>query len=129
MSTGTALSRKTAGAVLKYRAGKGKPACCLTDRGILPGRRIIIMNESQSRRHCLKCLLSEIDEEAYRKNILRVTELMKVSERASDKVKERRLDICRSCDYLDSGTCRACGCYVELRAASRGGRCPYKKWT
>jgi tRNA(Ile)-lysidine synthase TilS/MesJ len=87
------------------------------------------MNESESRRPCLRCLLSEIDEEAYRKNILRVTELMKASEKASDQVKERRLAACRVCDYLESGTCRACGCYVELRAALKGGRCPYKKWS
>ena len=26
------------------------------------------------------------------------------------------------------GMCRACGCYVELRAAMRKNACPYEKW-
>ena len=40
----------------------------------------------------------------------------------------RRLDACKGCGFLEAGTCGACGCYVELRAASKRGRCPYKKW-
>ncbi len=85
--------------------------------------------EDKSDRHrCLRCLLQEIDEEAYKNKLLRVIRMMKDSEKASDSEQKRRLDICRECSYLDSGTCRACGCYVELRAASRSGRCPYKKW-
>lgn len=79
-------------------------------------------------KHCLRCLLQEYDEEAYMSKLKRVILLMKASERASEEETERRLGICRQCDYLERGTCRACGCYVELRAASRAGRCPYKKW-
>ena len=29
---------------------------------------------------------------------------------------------------LLSGMCRACGCFVELRAAIAANRCPYEKW-
>ena len=50
------------------------------------------------------------------------------SDRADEKVYEERLSICRLCDNLLSGTCLSCGCYVEIRAAIKKGRCPEKKW-
>ncbi len=53
--------------------------------------------EGTKERHCLRCLLEEIDPKAY-------------------------------CSYLNAGTCTACGCFVELRAALRTGHCPYRKW-
>ena len=84
--------------------------------------------KSSGREHCIKCLLQDFDQEAYMGTIRRVILLMKASERASEEENARRLSICRSCDFLDKGTCRACGCFVELRAAARYGKCPYKKW-
>ena len=30
--------------------------------------------------------------------------------------------------YLAQHMCRACGCYVQLRAAVKGQNCPYEKW-
>ncbi|HJD32696.1 MAG TPA: hypothetical protein H9912_12265 [Candidatus Eisenbergiella stercorigallinarum] len=41
---------------------------------------------------------------------------------------EERLSCCRGCGLLLSGMCRACGCFVELRAAIASNRCPYEKW-
>ncbi len=41
---------------------------------------------------------------------------------------EERLSLCKECDLLADGMCRACGCYVELRAAIRKNGCPYDKW-
>lgn len=41
---------------------------------------------------------------------------------------EKRLSLCKACDFLNAGTCLKCGCYVELRAAAKVGRCPDKKW-
>lgn len=41
---------------------------------------------------------------------------------------EQRLSRCQACDYLADGMCRACGCYVELRAAIAGNQCPYEHW-
>ena len=49
-------------------------------------------------------------------------------ERTPPDLYARRLDACKGCGFLEAGTCGACGCYVELRAASKRGRCPYKKW-
>ncbi len=48
--------------------------------------------------------------------------------RAPEEEYERRLTLCKDCEKLLQGTCLACGCYVELRAAARGGHCPKKKW-
>ena len=48
--------------------------------------------------------------------------------READNVRtELFLDICRACGQLSNGTCMGCGCLVEIRAASRGERCPFRK--
>ena len=33
-------------------------------------------------------------------------------------LRESRLSVCQDCEKLNAGTCMACGCYVELRAAA-----------
>ena len=81
-----------------------------------------------STRHCLKCLLQEINEEEDMNKIYKVISLLGKNEKALDEVNKARLDTCRSCDYLADATCTACGCYVELRAAKKDSKCPYKKW-
>ena len=58
---------------------------------------------------CRKCLLREMDKNAY-------------------MVYEDRLAVCKECKYLNEGLCGACGCFVELRAVIAVNRCPYEKW-
>lgn len=53
---------------------------------------------------------------------------IKETDRVEKERYEQRLAVCKKCDFLNAGTCGACGCYVELRAAARAGRCPYRKW-
>lgn len=53
---------------------------------------------------------------------------IKKEDRVSDAEYEHRLSVCKNCEQLLMGTCGACGCYVELRAVARAGRCPHKKW-
>lgn len=77
---------------------------------------------------CLKCLLQEMDEEAYMAKLYRYIELLDADVKAADEVYHGRLEVCKQCDYLEAGTCQACGCYVELRAAVKKNKCPYKKW-
>lgn len=77
---------------------------------------------------CLKCLLQEIDEKAYMDKLYRYIELLDADIKTEDEIYKKRLHICKQCDYLVAGTCQACGCYVELRAAVKISRCPYKKW-
>lgn len=76
---------------------------------------------------CKICLLREMSEkdagmiETYR-------EAIKKQDRVEESVYEKRLSCCKDCELLNAGTCGACGCYVELRATAKTGRCPKKKW-
>lgn len=78
-------------------------------------------------RICKKCLLREMAEEDV-KQIERYRDAIKEADRVSGAEYERRLAVCKECDLLNAGTCAACGCYVELRALAKSGRCPHKKW-
>lgn len=81
-----------------------------------------------AKRHCYKCLLREMDEKAYMEKLHRYIMLLDPDVKAAQKLYDSRLGVCRECDYLEAGTCQACGCYVELRAAVKKNKCPYKKW-
>ena len=76
---------------------------------------------------CKRCLLREMAKADYAQ-IEKYIEAIRSEDRVSDAVYEERLALCKECDHLNVGTCGACGCYVELRAFSSVGHCPYKKW-
>ena len=80
------------------------------------------------KKFCRKCLLADLDNEKLLADVRQAIDRLDESMKVSSGVYEKRLEICKSCDYLNEGTCGACGCYVELRAAAKTGRCPYKKW-
>lgn len=82
----------------------------------------------EARTRCRKCLLSEIDPEAYMRELKLRIDRAPERDRTAPEAYSKRLDTCRECDWLDNGTCMACGCFVELRAAFKRNRCPYKKW-
>ena len=84
--------------------------------------------EVENKRRCYRCLLREIDEEAYKKQLQRYIELLDRDIKTAEEIYEDRLSRCKECDYLEAGTCLACGCSVELRAAVKKSHCPYKKW-
>lgn len=77
---------------------------------------------------CTRCLLSDFDREKYEKLIGKSLSDLPPEDLAADDVHDMRLDICRECEKLNQGTCLACGCFVEIRAALVRGKCPYKKW-
>lgn len=77
---------------------------------------------------CKKCLLREMAE-ADAKRMEQYLAAIRPGDKVGSGEYERRLAICKTCDFLQEGTCGACGCYVELRAAARTGKCPHKKWT
>ncbi len=77
---------------------------------------------------CRRCLLSQMDQGRYEEVILRAVSAISEKDRSGEKICHERLQMCQSCDNLISGTCLACGCYVEIRAAMKKGRCPEKKW-
>ena len=91
------------------------------------------MGESKERTICKKCLLMDVDERAYAEKIERILKVTEQSRKADKALYEERLAVCRGCEKLaatgtETGTCLACGCFVELRAAIKENRCPYKYW-
>lgn len=62
------------------------------------------------------------------KMIEKYKEAIKKEARCTEEIYEDRLSVCKACDYLNEGTCHACGCYVELRALGKEAGCPYRKW-
>ena len=79
---------------------------------------------------CIKCLLSEIDREGVYASLRRYLESIDESRRIENDIYEKRLDICRQCEWLREGVCGKCGCFVEARAYKRTGYCPHesRKW-
>lgn len=84
-------------------------------------------------RICTRCLLREMiasdaSKQAELEMLKKYRDAIKQSDRVSEEEYENRLSVCRECEKLLSGTCGACGCYVELRAVGKASHCPKKKW-
>lgn len=84
--------------------------------------------DGSGQKHCRRCLLREMDREEYFKNLYAYIDGLEEEVRAVEPVYQERLNCCRQCDLLMDGMCRACGCFVELRAAVGVNCCPYGKW-
>ncbi len=69
-----------------------------------------------------------MDEGEYFQNLYAYINGLDDEIRADAQTYEGRLELCRRCDLLMNGMCRACGCFVELRAAIAANACPYEKW-
>lgn len=69
-----------------------------------------------------------MDQAAYFQNLRDYIANLDEDVKAEDTLYEKRLSFCKECDLLLDGMCRACGCFVELRAAIRTNGCPYDKW-
>ena len=78
---------------------------------------------------CKLCLIRDIAEKAdVYEFVVKTRQMLSGEERTPDELYEERLGVCTGCDSLLAGTCGKCGCYVEIRAASKGSHCPVKKW-
>ena len=83
---------------------------------------------SDGRERCRKCLIADLPRGAkLREIILERLSQIPEEERVSDAEYAARLEECRRCGELREGTCAACGCYVELRAARKNKHCPLTK--
>ena len=82
----------------------------------------------EERRPCRKCLLAQLDNDKLLADVRTAIDRLPDAEKVSENEYLSRLEKCKECDHLNEGTCNACGCYVELRAAAKTGKCPYKKW-
>lgn len=69
-----------------------------------------------------------MDKQAYMDNLYDYIERLEADIKTDKDLYEQRLSICKGCDYLSEGMCRACGCFVELRAAIKTNICSYDKW-
>lgn len=77
---------------------------------------------------CTRCLLKDFSKEQYEAIIVNGLSSLPKEDLTEKSESDRRLDICRKCEKLNQGTCLACGCFVELRAALKKGKCPYGRW-
>lgn len=82
----------------------------------------------QQKRICRKCLTRDMDQAEYFANLHTYIENLDADIKVDSQLYNERLEICKGCDLLADGMCRACGCFVELRAALWKNSCPYDKW-
>lgn len=76
----------------------------------------------------MKCLLREMDQANYFRNLYDYIAGLDDDIKADTQLYEKRLALCKECERLTEGLCRACGCFVELRAAIANNVCPYDVW-
>lgn len=86
--------------------------------------------ETAVKKPCLRCLLHEADENELAEIIAQRIAAMPDAQKTTSEEYQKRLKLCKMCDYLISGTCQKCGCYVELRAVRKNSVCPHEnpKW-
>ncbi len=85
--------------------------------------------EKETTGGCKRCLLFEMaDKDDVIALVEKTRQLLSDDERSSDDEYKMRLALCKKCDKLIDATCLKCGCYVEIRALSKGAHCPGKKW-
>ena len=77
---------------------------------------------------CTRCLLKDYSKEVYEKLIVEGLKALPAEDLTTEDVTAKRLEVCKDCEKINQGTCLACGCYVEIRAALKAGKCPYSKW-
>ena len=82
----------------------------------------------ESERYCRKCELAKQYGGGLEEYLLRYLAQLTPEEQAEDVTYARRLACCGKCTWYGEHMCRACGCYVQLRAAVKGQNCPYEKW-
>ena len=87
------------------------------------------MEVEKGLRVCKKCLIREVaGQEQLYETLQRYLDDLEPEKRTTQGEHDRRLSVCGKCENLINAMCKACGCYVELRAARMDGECPYEKW-
>lgn len=76
---------------------------------------------------CKKCFIG-VQAEQYSEMIEKCKAAIPARDRTEEAEYARRIGLCEECEAFHAATCRACGCYVELRAMKKGTHCPKKKW-
>jgi len=86
--------------------------------------------EQNPKRICKKCLLKDFAPEEYLNNMRAYINGLDDEIKAVQEIYLERLSHCETCDKLNEGICRICGCFVEYRAAIKLKQCPdiHPKW-
>ena len=81
-------------------------------------------------RICKRCLTKEMPDASYFSNMQEYIRNLDEDIKTPDPLYQVRLQNCKECDHLLNGMCRICGCFVEMRAAVTGNKCPdiHPKW-
>lgn len=45
-----------------------------------------------------------------------------------EQLRNKRLKICKSCDFFKKNTCQKCGCLTNVKARLETSKCPINKW-
>lgn len=88
------------------------------------------MSKSTMRIPCVRCLLREMNEQKVLQQIENYQRSVPKTEQVDPAQYETRLAVCKACKWLNKGTCRKCGAYVEARAFRLDEHCPLgtKMW-
>lgn len=81
--------------------------------------------------NCKRCLLYEAGEGVTLNEINEYIKTLPKDELVDITAYSKRISFCKQCDFLISGMCRKCGCYVEVRARLKDSDCPNvndRKW-
>ncbi len=73
---------------------------------------------------CKKCLLLEAGENKSFETVKDYISNLNAELKVSKDTYISRLNRCKNCDFLISGMCLKCGCYVEIRAVLKDKKCP-----
>lgn len=73
---------------------------------------------------CKRCLLLQSGEADVYKTVKDFIENLDSELKVDESEYKERLSFCKNCDYLLSGMCLKCGCYVEIRAVLKEKSCP-----
>ena len=59
------------------------------------------MEEKKNEKHCLQCLLREMDKNAYMENLYEYISHLDENIKADGALYEERLNVCKECKYLE----------------------------
>ncbi len=77
-----------------------------------------------NQRLCRRCLAREMPDAEYFQSMYEYIAHLDADIKTPDELYENRLSQCKKCEHLLNGMCRVCGCFVEMRAAVSGNKCP-----
>ena len=80
---------------------------------------------------CKKCLLREAGEKKSYESVTSYLDSLSSDIKVDDIEYSKRIKQCKKCEYLISGMCLKCGCYVEIRARLKNKSCAdydNRKW-